>query len=163
MSFGGRQLREEEGGDEETQHIQLDDPSFTVLITSDNEKTRRHHPLLECRIELIIAGVFLLYFLPSVYLVGYRSGAYPDVHSARQFVCAVGKPLDRTGDRSDQGCRDIRVVFRVSGIGDADYVSRVLYQSMLKPPSRREERPIALPGESDAVQGPIQALVGTRG
>ncbi len=74
----------------------------------------------------------------------------------RTIRAAVRK---RAGQRCDDAVWRAGVVFSGIGVGNVQDVARILYQSILKAPSRADERPIARARELDAAEHPFETLV----
>jgi len=102
-------------------------------------------------VEAIVAAKLLCHLMPAIRPVRYgvRSNT-DDVSGSHQ---RAHQP------RHDERGRSGRRLF-VFGILYAQDVARILYQSMLKAPSRTQERPAGCAGEPDACERTAHAPVG---
>jgi len=156
-----------ERGDVEAMTGQLDRPDVSRLAQPRDPHAGGLEPRDILRIHAVVAEVARLNRRDAVDGVQPGTGDEPDgmevMKNRRVVRSARDKGWDGAQERRDDQVAGTGVVFRGVRIGEAEYVARMLYQSILKAASSGGERHAVRAGELDSEQHALRTRIGTGG
>src|SRR5262249_10558299 len=114
------------------------------------------------RVHFVIAEEFFFDHVHLVERMQIRSRANADFRNGSgKFWCVTWAIGYRTCNRRYDDVLRSGIVFGSISILDSQHISRTLYQSVLKPSSSADERPVAPAREFDGSEHSIETLVRT--
>jgi hypothetical protein len=147
-------LRHVKSRNEERMAGEFRDARRTIFTVTRYAEGSASDSIFKCRIHAVVAGEPFNRLVPAVNLMSVAASRDAD---------GLPLPDERAIQFADQLQRRIRRRLFVIGVGKAQSVAGILYQSMLKSASGAEKRHASFAGKSDRLQHAIHAAIWTAG